>query len=108
MNLDHRFRTLGPLAVMSRPNEKGSTGDPLAGANDVRALVVFCSDIDYAVRANIRALLDEFPQARILVLEHKPRKRPTRLLRNQVRNLRKHGWRWIPEQVRELFSRLGS
>lgn len=47
-------------------------------------------------------LAERFPASEIAVLLHAPRKTPAQLLRNQWRNVRRHGWRWIPYQSAEI------
>src|SRR4051812_24624322 len=60
-------------------------------------LVVFTGQLSYVVRANIVAIDDALRGDVVwLVLLHAPRRRPARLLKNQWRNLKRNGWRWIP------------
>lgn len=58
-------------------------------------IAVFTGHIDHAVRKGIAELAARYPQARFLVVQHRPRKSLRRVLRNQWRHLRRNGWRWI-------------
>ena len=68
-------------------------------------IVVFTSDLSYAVRKGIAEIDAEIPGLSWLVVLHAPRKPIRQLLRNQWRNLRRNGWRWIPYQVEDLWQR---
>ena len=74
--------------------------------NPIHRIVVFTGDLNFSVRAGIRALLDAFDDVEIEVLLHRPRRKPSRLVKNQFRNLRKHGVSWIPYQAWDVGSRL--
>jgi len=65
-------------------------------------IVVFTGDLSYSVRAGILAIDHALGNASWLVIVHSPRKALPTLVRNQLRNLRINGWRWIPYQIREL------
>ena len=65
-------------------------------------IVVFTSDPNFTVRKGIVRLLEEMPTLEVLVLVHRPPRRLKRLLRNQWRNLKRNGWRWIPYQAAEI------
>jgi peptidoglycan/xylan/chitin deacetylase (PgdA/CDA1 family)/folate-dependent phosphoribosylglycinamide formyltransferase PurN len=69
-------------------------------------IAVFTSRLDYSVQRGIAAVLAALPDAQALVLVHAPRRRVDTLLRNQFRNLRRHGWRWIPHQTGDALARL--
>lgn len=56
----------------------------------------------------IVALLEKYPTLEILALEHRPHKPLKLLIRNQFRNIRRHGWRWIPYQLSEIVERLSA
>ena len=68
-------------------------------------LVVFTGDLSYSVRRNIIDLDESLPGLSWLVLVHQPKKTASQMLRNQRLNLKKNGWRWIPEQLREVVAR---
>lgn len=68
-------------------------------------LVVFTGDLSYSVRRNIIDLDESLPGLSWLVLVHQPKKTVRQVLRNQRLNLKKNGWRWIPEQLREMAAR---
>ena len=65
-------------------------------------LVVFTSGLDFNVRCNVVRLAEQFPDAHITILVHAPVKRVGKLCSNQLRNIRRHGWRWIPYQLGEI------
>jgi methionyl-tRNA formyltransferase len=71
-------------------------------------LVVFTGHLDFNVRWNIVRLAERFADARITVLVHSPRKRIGKLCSNQLRNLKRHGWRWIPYQFGEIVDILAA
>jgi len=67
-------------------------------------LVIFTGNLDFNVRWNIVRLADQFVDAHITVLVHSPPKRIAKLCSNQLRNLKRHGWRWIPYQLGEIVN----
>lgn len=63
-------------------------------------LAVFTSlPITHQVRTILDEVLRRFADAEVLVLAHAPQRSLAALRRSQVRNLKYHGWRWIPYQV---------
>jgi peptidoglycan/xylan/chitin deacetylase (PgdA/CDA1 family)/folate-dependent phosphoribosylglycinamide formyltransferase PurN len=68
-------------------------------------IAVFTTRLDYAVRKGIVALADALPEAEFLVVVHQPRRRISDLVRNQWRNMKRNGWRWIPYQLGDAFAR---
>src|SRR6476469_1604948 len=62
-------------------------------------IVVFTCVPSFPVRAGIVAIDEAIAGLEWLVLVHVPRRRPAALLRNQWRNLRRNGWRWLPYQA---------
>ena len=70
-------------------------------------IVLFTSNLDFNVRWNVVTLAGRFPQAQFTVLQHAPQKRVGRLVRNQWRNLKRHGVRWIPYQLAEIAGLVG-
>jgi peptidoglycan/xylan/chitin deacetylase (PgdA/CDA1 family) len=75
-------------------------------AEPLQRLVVFTSELNYPVRKGIREILEAFDSVTIRVLVHRPRKSVGRVIRNQVRNLKRHGPAWIPYQANDALSRL--
>ncbi len=71
-------------------------------------VVIFTSSLTYSVRKGIAELVRQIPGVDWLVVQHIPHKSIVTLLRNQWRNLNRHGWRWIPYQANEVFSLLSS
>lgn len=74
-------------------------------SNDHR-IAVFTGNLSYSVRKRIVQLDRAMPGLSWLVLLHSPPKTPARLLRNQWRNFRRNGWRWIPHQTLEILHQL--
>lgn len=69
-------------------------------------IVVFTGDLNYSVRTCIGDILSAFEQVSVHILLHRPERKKARLIRNQLRNLKKHGFSWIPYQSREIVSNL--
>lgn len=69
-------------------------------------VAVFTSDPNFTVRKGIVCLLRDRPALEVLVLVHRPPRRFKRLLKNQWRNLKRNGWRWIPYQAAEIIDLL--
>ncbi len=69
-------------------------------------LVVYTSDPTYSVRKGIAEINAAMPGLQWLILCHVPAKPLRQLLRNQWRNLRANGWRWIPYQIGDIWQRL--
>lgn len=69
-------------------------------------LVVFTGDLVYSVRKGIVEIDDALGSVEWLILLQSPRKTPAQLLRNQWRNFRRNGWRWIPYQAMDIWQRL--
>jgi peptidoglycan/xylan/chitin deacetylase (PgdA/CDA1 family)/folate-dependent phosphoribosylglycinamide formyltransferase PurN len=65
-------------------------------------IIIFTGSLDFNVRWNVVTLAERFPACRFVVLLHAPQKSPALLLRNQWRNVKRHGWRWIPYQASEI------
>ena len=59
----------------------------------------------YSVRKGIAELVRNFPEIEWMILESAPRRTFAVLLRNQWRNIRKNGWRWVPYQAVDLLAR---
>src|SRR5438477_2684919 len=73
---------------------------------NARRLVVFTSNLSWSVCAGIAAVAHAEPDTEWLVVVHAPPRRPLELLRNQWRNIRRNGLRWIAYQASELAHRL--
>ncbi len=69
-------------------------------------IAVFTGAPSYSVCKGIAAIETARPGAQWLVLVHAPPRRVGRLLRNQWRNLKRNGWRWIPYQLGEILEQL--
>src|SRR5262249_15427246 len=83
------------------------TPAPAASRPGVDRIAVFTANLGFSVRRSIAELRAAFPDIAILIVEHAPPRPPLRrLLRNQRRNLGKHGWRWIPHLLGDAVRRL--
>lgn len=71
-------------------------------------IVIFTGNLDFNVRWGVVTLAERFPQFSFTIVQQVSRKAPSRLLRNQWRNLQRHGWRWIPYQAKEIVGVLGA
>lgn len=69
-------------------------------------IVIFTGNLDFKVRWNVGMLAAQFPAAEFTILLHAPSRHLRHLLGNQVRNFRRHGWRWLPYQGLEFASLL--
>jgi len=69
-------------------------------------VVIFTDGLRYSVCKGIAELIRIFPQIEWLILEQSSRKSIRILLRNQWRNVRKNGWRWLPYQARDIVARV--
>lgn len=65
-------------------------------------IVIFAGSLDFNLRWNVGTLAEKFPETRFTVFLHAPSKSPKKLLSNQFRNVKRHGWRWIPYQLLEV------
>jgi peptidoglycan/xylan/chitin deacetylase (PgdA/CDA1 family) len=70
---------------------------------DVNTLVVFTASVNYSVRKGIVEIDRTFEGISWLIVLNVPRRRMVRLLRNQWRNFRRNGWRWIPYQASQIM-----
>ena len=68
-------------------------------------IVVFTGDLSYSVRRGIVEIDRSVENLRWLVIVHSGPRTAARLLRNQLLNLRRNGWRWIPYQAADLWRR---
>ena len=73
-----------------------------------RAIVVFTGDLAFAVRKGVVEIDRAIDDLSWLIVVHAPNKTPRQLLRNQWRNLRRNGWRWIPYQLGDMWRRFFS
>lgn len=99
---------------MNTPAEPG-TGTPRAApavasasaSTTILRVVIITSGLNlFSVRKGIVELARNFPEIEWMLLEYSPRKSFGLLLRNQWRNIRKNGWRWIPYQARDVAERV--
>jgi peptidoglycan/xylan/chitin deacetylase (PgdA/CDA1 family) len=69
-------------------------------------LVVFTGDLSYTVRAGIAEIDRSIEDISWLIMVHAPPKTVRGVLRSQLRNVRRNGWRWIPYQLKDLAGRM--
>jgi peptidoglycan/xylan/chitin deacetylase (PgdA/CDA1 family) len=69
-------------------------------------LAVFTGDLAYSVRKGIVEIDRAVEGLEWLIVLQRPRKPARQLLRNQWRNLRRNGWRWIPYQAHDAWRRI--
>jgi peptidoglycan/xylan/chitin deacetylase (PgdA/CDA1 family) len=69
-------------------------------------VVLFTSGAQDSVRIGLAELLRTAPETEWLVVQHRPRRTWHRLWRSQWKNLRRHGWRWIPYETADVLGRL--
>ena len=65
-------------------------------------ITIFTASLDFNVRWGVITLAQHFPDYRFSIVQQVAHKTPMILLRNQVRNIKRHGWRWIPYQGMEI------
>jgi peptidoglycan/xylan/chitin deacetylase (PgdA/CDA1 family) len=79
----------------------------ITGAPPARRIVVFTGDLSFQVRKGIVLVDRAIDNVSWLVLVHSPRrKRLPQLLRSQWLNLRRNGWRRIPELLAQAWRRV--
>jgi peptidoglycan/xylan/chitin deacetylase (PgdA/CDA1 family) len=69
-------------------------------------IVVFTGILSYSVRKGIVEIDRAIPDLSWLIVLHSPKKDFSTLLRNQWRNFKRNGWRWLPYQFGEILSRI--
>ena len=72
----------------------------------MKRIVIFTSNPTYSVRKGIRDLYEQLPEVEWLVLHSTGNRSLSRLLRNQWRNLKRNGWRWIPYQAADVVDQI--
>jgi len=70
-----------------------------------RRIAVFTASLSYSVRKGIVAIDRAVPGLDWLILVHAPPRSARVLARNQWRNLKRNGLRWIPYQLAEIAGR---
>lgn len=73
-----------------------------------RRIAVFTDGLGYTVRQGIVAIDEALPGLRWLVLLREARRTPGGVLRSQIQNVKRNGWRWITYQLGEIGRRLTS
>lgn len=69
-------------------------------------IVIFTASLDFNVRWGVLTLAARFPESRFCILEQAAAKPLGKLVGNQFRNLKRHGWRWVPYQAGDILARL--
>lgn len=75
---------------------------------NARRVVVFTGSLSYPVRKGIVEIDEAIQGLEWLIVVSTPRRSPRQLLRSQVQNVRRNGWRWLPYQAAEVLHRLFS
>ena len=71
-------------------------------ATSASRILVLCGSMSYTVRRCLEVLVARFNDAQVLIVRHRPPCRPVRrIVRNQWRNLKRHGPAWIPYRLWE-------
>ncbi|MEP6998351.1 MAG: polysaccharide deacetylase family protein [Betaproteobacteria bacterium] len=73
-----------------------------------RKIVVFTGDLSQSVREGIVEIDTSVPGLSWLVVVQSPARTWKILLRNQWRNLRRNGWRWVPYQIGDAVRRFAA
>ncbi|MCW5600496.1 polysaccharide deacetylase family protein [Nitrosomonas sp.] len=76
------------------------------GMKGVNRIVVFTGDPNYSVCKGIVEIDRAISNLYWLIVVYSPRKSLQQLLRNQLLNMRRNGWRWIPYQAIDIFQRV--
>jgi peptidoglycan/xylan/chitin deacetylase (PgdA/CDA1 family) len=79
--------------------ETGNSADIMP----IKRFAVFTSKPNFSVLQGIRLLLDELADSECLVMIHAPARPASKLIKNQFRNLKRHGPAWIPYQSAEII-----
>ena len=69
-------------------------------------IAIFTGSLGRDVQRTIDRILLTESDTEVLVMVHQPQRNPKRLIRNQFKNLGRHGWRWIPYQTAEIVDLL--
>ena len=75
---------------------------------DRNRIVVFTGDLSFSVRKGIVTVDRTIDGLSWLVLVNTPGMSVHQLLKNQWRNFRRNGWRWIPYQAADIWRRLSA
>jgi peptidoglycan/xylan/chitin deacetylase (PgdA/CDA1 family)/folate-dependent phosphoribosylglycinamide formyltransferase PurN len=71
-------------------------------------IIIFTANLDFNVRWGVLTLAQRFPDYRFTIARQVAKKPVSRLVRNQFRNLKRHGWRWVPYQGFEIAGMLAA
>jgi len=96
-----------PIQIEPAPPQSKAAAVRTPASTPIRKVVIVTGALGlYSVRKGIVELVGNFPQVEWIILENAPKKSAGVLLRNQWRNLKKNGWRWVPHQAWDLMERL--
>ena len=96
-----------PNKMESAPPDSNPTFVGVASSTPIQKVLIITGGFNlYSVRKGIVELVRNFPRIEWMILEHAPQKPLSVLLRNQWRNIRKNGWRWIPYQAADVAAML--
>jgi peptidoglycan/xylan/chitin deacetylase (PgdA/CDA1 family)/folate-dependent phosphoribosylglycinamide formyltransferase PurN len=74
----------------------------------VNKIVVFTGDPNYSVRKGVMAIDKQLGGLDWLILVHSPKYSLIQTARRQWRNLKRHGWRRVPDMVSTVYARATS
>src|SRR5258706_9685413 len=96
-----------PNGIESTPQVVKPALASVPSSTPIRKVVIITGGLNlHSVRKGIVELARNFPQIEWMLLENAPQKSVRVLLRNQWRNIRKNGWRWVPYQAWEVIASL--
>jgi peptidoglycan/xylan/chitin deacetylase (PgdA/CDA1 family) len=89
-----------PIEIESAPPVSKPAFVSALASTPIRKVVIITGGLNlYSVRKGIVELVRTFPQMEWMILENAPQNSVRALLRNQWRNIKKNGWRWVPYQA---------
>jgi peptidoglycan/xylan/chitin deacetylase (PgdA/CDA1 family) len=96
-----------PTEIESTPPVVKPALVSVPSSTPIRKVVIITGGLNlHSVRKGIVELARNFPQMEWMLLENAPQKSVRVLLRNQWRNIKKNGWRWVPYQAWEVIASL--
>ena len=96
-----------PTEIESTPPVVKPALVSVPSSTPIRKVVIITGGLNlHSVRKGIVELARNFPQMEWMLLVNAPQKSVRVLLRNQWRNIKKNGWRWVPYQAWEVIASL--
>jgi len=95
-----------PIETESAPQASEPAFVSVPASTPIRKVLIITGGLNlYPVRKGIVELVRNFPQMEWMILENAPQKSVRVLLRNQWRNIKKNGWRWVPYEAWDVMAR---